>query len=50
MGLGLFVEVEKHADDYDPREIVDFLLSLGVDDVDIERRSYLELLLEKGML
>ncbi len=50
VGLGRFVEVEKHADDYDPRAIVDFLLSLGVDEADIERRSYLELLLERGLL
>jgi len=47
-GLGKFVEVEKHADSYDPQSIVDFLLSLGVEDVDIEQRSYLGLLLEKG--
>ncbi len=50
VGLGRFVEIEKHADDYDPREFVDFLLSLGVDKTDIERRSYLGLLLEKSLL
>lgn len=45
--LGRFVEVEKHAKDYNPREFVDFLKTLGINEEDIERRSYLELILDK---
>ncbi len=46
-GLGSFVEVEKQAEDYDPLEVVDFLISLGISEDSFERRSYLGLLLEQ---
>ncbi len=41
--LGSFVEIEKKANEYDPKELIEFLKTLGAED--IERRSYLELLL-----
>lgn len=46
-GLGEFIEVEKPGEKYDPRELIEFLKSLGVDEKDLERRSYLELLIER---
>jgi adenylate cyclase class 2 len=46
-GLGHFIEIEKHADSYKPEELVELLKSLGVEESKMERRSYLELLLEK---
>lgn len=49
-GLGKFVEIEKRADNYEPEEMVDFLKELGVDEGDIERKSYLELMLERRLL
>lgn len=45
-GLGYFIEIEKHGEDYDPGEIIDILREIGVEE--IERRSYLELMLEKS--
>ncbi len=45
-GLGYFIEVEKRADEYRPEELVEFLESLGIKKDAIERRSYLELVLE----
>ncbi len=47
-GLGHFIEIEKHADSYKPEELVELLKSLGVEESKIERRSYLELLLERN--
>ena len=47
-GLGHFIEVEKHADSYKPEELVELLKSLGVEESKMERRSYLELLLERN--
>ncbi|MEE8168672.1 MAG: class IV adenylate cyclase [Candidatus Hydrothermarchaeales archaeon] len=47
-GLGDYIEVEKHKGDYDPQEIINFLKGLGVSEKDMERRSYLELLLKKS--
>jgi len=44
--VGDFVEVEKEGSSYTPEELVEFLASLGVGRGAIERRSYLELLLE----
>ncbi|MEE9474983.1 MAG: class IV adenylate cyclase [Candidatus Hydrothermarchaeaceae archaeon] len=46
-GLGHFIEVEKHADSYRPEELVELLKSLGIEESKMERKSYLELLLEK---
>lgn len=46
-GLGHFIEIEKHADSYKPEELVELLKSLGVEESKMERRSYLELLIEK---
>lgn len=47
-GLGHFIEIEKHADSYKPEELVELLKSLGVEESKMERRSYLELLLERN--
>ncbi len=47
-GLGDFIEVEKPGEEYEPRELIDFLGDIGVGEVDMERKSYLELLIEKG--
>lgn len=47
-GLGHFIEIEKHADSYRPEELVEMLKSLGIEESRMERKSYLELLLEKG--
>jgi adenylate cyclase class 2 len=44
-GLGSFIEVEKRGD-YNPKELIDFLEELGINDS--ETRSYLELKLEKS--
>ncbi len=44
-GLGHYVEVEKLGRRYRPRELIDFLREIGVDEKDFERRSYLELLM-----
>ena len=49
-GVGDFVEVEKAAQEYEPEELITFLNSLGIDDSAIERRSYLEMLIERGGL
>jgi adenylate cyclase class 2 len=46
-GLGDYIEVEKPGDEYEPRELLDFLRELGIAEEDAERRSYLELLLER---
>ncbi|NOZ76945.1 MAG: class IV adenylate cyclase [Euryarchaeota archaeon] len=46
-GLGSFVELEKEAGDYSPQEMADLFKDLGIDPARMERRSYLELLLEK---
>lgn len=46
-GLGHFIEIEKHADSYRPEELVELLKSLGIEESKMERKSYLELLLEK---
>jgi adenylate cyclase class 2 len=46
-GLGTFVEVEKEAEEYRPEELLDFFGALGIKQEQMERRSYLELLLEK---
>jgi adenylate cyclase class 2 len=46
-GLGNFVEVEKKGSAYEPKELLGFLKRLGVAEEQAERRSYLELLLEK---
>jgi adenylate cyclase class 2 len=43
-GLGEFIEVEKKAEEYEPRELLDFLKLLGTEN--LIRKSYLELLLE----
>jgi adenylate cyclase class 2 len=43
-GLGEFVEVEKKGEKYEPRELLDILKLLRVED--LIRKSYLELLLE----
>lgn len=48
--LGDFVEVELEKEEYDPDEVLDVLRSLGIEDEDFERRSYLGLLLEKQLL
>jgi adenylate cyclase class 2 len=45
--LGDFIEIEKHSNAYEPREMVSFLKKLGVEEKDIEGRSYLELMLVK---
>ncbi|MFQ5816318.1 MAG: class IV adenylate cyclase [Candidatus Hydrothermarchaeaceae archaeon] len=47
-GLGNYIEVEKPGEEYEPRELIDFLREIGVDEKDMERRSYLELLMERG--
>lgn len=47
VGLGCYIEVEKKAEDYEPQELIDLLAKLGVDREDVERRSYLELILDK---
>lgn len=47
-GLGDFVEVEKKGEAYEPEELVDFLKSIGIERDRIERKSYMELLMEKG--
>lgn len=46
-GLGCFIEIEKHADSYRPEELVETLEGLGVGTLQMERKSYLELLLEQ---
>jgi adenylate cyclase class 2 len=46
-GLGSFVEVEKEAQEYSPQELANFFADLGIAPEQMERRSYLELLLEK---
>lgn len=46
-GLGEFVEVEKRANSYSPDELIEFLKKLGIGKESVERKSYLELLLEK---
>ncbi|MFQ5974745.1 MAG: class IV adenylate cyclase [Candidatus Hydrothermarchaeales archaeon] len=48
--LGSFVEIEKLGEDYDPLEVVNFIKTLGINEGDIERRSYLGLILEKQSL
>ncbi len=47
-GLGHYVEVEKPGKKYDPKELINFLKSMGVGAKDLERRSYLELLTGRG--
>lgn len=47
VGLGLFIEIEKHGDSYEPEELIELLEGLGIERSQMERRSYLELLLEK---
>lgn len=44
-GLGSFIEVEKKAERYNPKEIIAFIKKLGVEESSLERRSYLELML-----
>ncbi|MEE8402200.1 MAG: class IV adenylate cyclase [Candidatus Hydrothermarchaeaceae archaeon] len=46
-GLGHFIEIEKHADSYRPEELLEVLKGLGIAESQMERKSYLELLLEK---
>lgn len=45
-GLGNFVEIEKHTDTYKPDELVRLIKKLGINEDAMERRSYLELMLE----
>ncbi len=45
--LGHFMEIEKHADSYEPKELIEQLKKLGIDESQVERKSYLELLMEK---
>lgn len=45
-GLGTFIEIEKHADSYEPEELVEVLGRLRIERSQMERKSYLELLLE----
>jgi len=45
-GLGDYIEVEKPGEEYEPRELIDFLIELGVAEKDVERQSYLELLMK----
>ncbi|MBU2559281.1 class IV adenylate cyclase [archaeon] len=44
--VGLFIEIEKHGTDYEPDELVELIESLGIERTQMERKSYLELLLE----
>ncbi len=46
-GLGEYIEVEKAGEKYEPKELIDFLKGLGVGEKELERRSYLELLIER---
>ncbi len=46
-GLGDYMEIEKPGEEYEPRELIDLLLELGVEEKDMERRSYLGLLMER---
>jgi adenylate cyclase class 2 len=46
-GLGLFIEIEKQADSYEPEELVKVFEGLGIEREQMERKSYLELLMEK---
>lgn len=46
-GLGLFIEIEKHGDSYEPEELVKVFEGLGIERLEMERKSYLELLLDK---
>lgn len=46
-GLGLFIEIEKHGEDYEPEELIKVFEGLGIERLEMERKSYLELLLEK---
>ncbi len=46
-GLGPFIEIEKQADSYEPEEFIELFERLGIDQTQMERRSYLELLIEK---
>ncbi len=45
-GLGKYVEVEKKSSSYTPGELIEFIESLGLNPEGVERKSYLELLLE----
>lgn len=45
-GLGQFIEIEKHGESYEPEELVEQLKKLGIEESMMERKSYLELLLE----
>ncbi|GCC10225.1 CYTH domain protein [archaeon] len=45
-GLGKYVEVEKKSSSYTVGELIEFIISLGLNPDDVERKSYLELLLE----
>ena len=45
-GLGKYVEVEKKSSSYTPEELIEFIISLGLNPEGVERKSYLELLLE----
>jgi adenylate cyclase class 2 len=44
--VGLFIEIEKHGTDYEPDDLVELIESLGIERTQMERKSYLELLLE----
>jgi adenylate cyclase class 2 len=46
-GLGHFIEIEKHADSYEPEELLEQLKKFGIEESQMERKSYLELLMEK---
>ena len=46
-GLGQFIEIEKHADEYIPDELFDMMAKLGIQREQTERKSYLELIFEK---
>lgn len=45
--VGLFIEIEKHGESYEPEELVKVFEGLGIERLEMERKSYLELLLEK---
>lgn len=44
--VGQFIEIEKHGTNYKPEELVKLIESLGIERTQMERKSYLELLLE----
>ena len=46
-GLGPFIEIEKHGEDYEPEELIKMFEGLGIERLEMESKSYLELLLEK---